>query len=51
MKISVIFTTLMFISVVAFSQIAPNTYVITFKDKENNKFSIENPQDFLTKKA
>jgi len=51
MKISIIFTALMFISVVAFSQIAPNTYVITFKDKNNNKYSIENPHEFLTKKA
>lgn len=35
----------------SYSQIAPNTYIITFKDKKNNKYSIEKPEEFLSQKA
>lgn len=41
----------LFISVSAFSQIAPNTYVIKFKDKNNSKYSIEKPKEFLSEAA
>lgn len=33
------------------AQIAPNTYLITFKDKNNCGYSIEKPNQFLTEKA
>ncbi len=32
-------------------KIAPDTYVVKFKDKQNNEFSIDHPETFLSKKA
>jgi len=34
-----------------FSQIAPNKYWVTFTDKDNNTFSLDSPEEFLTTKA
>ncbi len=34
-----------------FSQIAPNTYVIKFKDKNNSEYSITSPEKFLSERA
>lgn len=33
------------------AQVAPNYYAIEFTDKDNNGFSIENPEEFLTERS
>ncbi len=38
-------------SQIASTKIAPNTYIVYFKDKANSPYSIEKPQEFLTQKA
>ncbi len=35
----------------SFKKVAPNSYLINFKDKKNNQYSIEHPRKFLTNKA
>lgn len=39
------------ISGIAFSQVAPNYYAIKFTDKDNNEYSLENPEEFLTQRS
>lgn len=36
---------------IAFSQVAPNYYAIEFTDKENNDYSLDNPEEFLTQRS
>ena len=36
---------------IGFSQIAPDTYVIRFKDKIGTKYSIDKPEEFLSQRA
>jgi len=45
------FFTFVFISLFAFSQVAPNRYWVKFTDKNNTPYSISNPEDFLSQKA
>jgi len=48
-----IFIILVFITSVALSQkkVAPNKYLIQFKDKQYSQYSIQNPIEFLTQRA
>ncbi len=39
------------ISTSGFCQIAPDVYLIQFTDKQNNPFSIDKPQEFLSERA
>ena len=40
-----------FITIVTFSQAAPDKYHVRFTDKNNSPYSIENPLEFLSQKA
>jgi subtilisin family serine protease len=52
MKKSIILTMLIaFIGVINAQTIAPDTYVIKFKDKNNNGYSIDHPEAFLSQRA
>jgi len=42
---------ILFISGMAFSQVAPNYYAIKFTDKDNNEFSLDQPEEFLTQRS
>lgn len=43
--------TLLFFVICAFSQVAPNKYYVEFKDKNNNIYSLENPEQFLSTRS
>lgn len=49
-KFSLLFT-LILLTTITFSQVAPDTYVVNFTDKNDSPFSINNPEDFLSQKA
>ncbi len=51
MKYNILFIFVAVLCMNAFSQIAPNTYIIKFKDKENSEYSTENPEKFLSERA
>ena len=38
-------------SISAFSQVAPSHYAIQFTDKDNNPYSLDTPEDFLTQRS
>jgi len=42
---------LLFISMAGMAQVAPDYYAIKFTDKNDNPFSIDTPQDFLTQRS
>lgn len=46
--ISIVFLVL---SSMVIAQVAPNYYAIEFTDKDNNEYSIENPQEFLSQRS
>ncbi len=39
------------ITLIAFSQVAPDKYWVKFTDKNNSPYSIQNPEEFLSQKA
>ncbi|MBN1597023.1 MAG: S8 family peptidase [Bacteroidales bacterium] len=41
----------LFYGVIAFTQIAPDTYWVQFTDKNNSEYSLSSPEDFLSDKA
>ena len=51
MKIIILQVISILFSINIYSQIAPNTYVVKFKDKKNSEFSIEKPSEFLSERA
>lgn len=48
---ALITTSLLFLSVIALAQTAPDKYWIQFSDKDNTPFSIEDPLEFLSQEA
>ncbi len=42
---------LLFMTLSVFSQIAPDKYFVSFTDKNNSPFSIDNPEEFLSQRA
>lgn len=52
MKKIILLLNVVFIVTSGFSQkVAPNTYVINFKDKNNTEYSIDKPEEFLSDRA
>ena len=52
MKKIILLLSVIFIVTLGLSQkVAPNTYVIKFKDKNNSVYSIDKPQEFLSERA
>jgi len=49
-KILVLITAV-FLSSIAFAQVAPDKYWVKFTDKTNTPYSIDNPEEFLSQKA
>jgi len=45
------FLAFLVISGMAFSQVAPNYYAIKFTDKDNNEYTLDQPEDFLTQRS
>lgn len=41
----------LFLGTVLFAQVAPNKYYIEFTDKNNNGYSLNNPEEFLTERS
>lgn len=39
------------VSGITFSQVAPNYYAVKFTDKDNNGYSLDSPEEFLTQKS
>ncbi|MEA3316614.1 MAG: S8 family serine peptidase [Bacteroidota bacterium] len=50
-KTAIICALTIFLSLKTFAQTAPNKYLIQLSDKNNNNFSIYNPEEFLSAKA
>ena len=50
MKIQFIIV-MLFLGTVLFAQVAPNKYYIEFTDKNNNGYSLDNPEEFLSVRA
>lgn len=50
MKIIVLWT-FVFIWLSSFTQVAPNKYYIELRDKSNNLYSLDNPEEFLSERA
>jgi serine protease AprX len=42
---------LLFISAFSVAQVAPNYYAIELTDKDNNEYSLSNPEDFLSQRS
>ncbi len=51
MKKYIITTLVLFISLEAFTQVAPDKYYVQFTDKDDSPYSINNPEEFLTQRA
>ncbi|PLX07558.1 MAG: serine protease [Marinilabiliales bacterium] len=41
----------LFITISIFAQVSPNKYCIEFTDKNNNGYSLDNPEEFLSERA
>ena len=50
-KIALIFICILFFNTVYSQKIAPDTYLVTFKDKNNTEYSIDKPEEFLSERA
>ncbi|MCG8700952.1 MAG: S8 family serine peptidase [Bacteroidales bacterium] len=50
-KLATILHIITFAVITSFAQIAPNTYWISFTDKQNNSYSIDKPGEFLSKRS
>jgi len=50
MRAGLIFAAI-FLTTLAFAQVAPNKYYIEFIDKHDNGFSLDNPEEFLSERA
>ncbi|MDD2635662.1 MAG: S8 family peptidase [Bacteroidales bacterium] len=50
MKIRLILV-MLFLGTMLFAQVAPNKYYIEFTDKNNNAYSLNNPEEFLSERA
>ncbi len=48
---SIVSIVLLVMSSLAIAQVAPNYYAIEFTDKDNNAYSIENPEEFLSQRS
>ncbi|MDD4150400.1 MAG: S8 family peptidase [Bacteroidales bacterium] len=42
---------MIFLGTMLYAQVAPNKYYIEFTDKNNNGYSLDNPEDFLTARS
>jgi hypothetical protein len=42
---------IMIMSLSGFTQVAPDYYAIKFTDKDNNSYSLDNPEEFLTQRS
>ncbi len=51
MKKTTILLLSILVTIVSFSQVAPDKYHIRFTDKDNSPYSIENPLEFLSQRA
>jgi len=47
----ILFLILLISELSVFSQVAPNYYAIKFTDKDNNSYSLDNPDEFLTQRS
>lgn len=48
---NILLIAILFVSGLAFSQVAPNYYAIKFTDKDNNEYTLDQPEDFLTQRS
>ncbi len=51
MKNTILILLSVFYAAISNAQIAPDTYLVYFKDKANNEYSIEKPEEFLSTRA